>query len=107
MYYVKFPLTEIEIKSKNQKMPWFSKGLKKPSKTKQRLYVKFLKDKSTESEEKYKNHKNHFEKLKIKSKKNYYASLRNKYKYDFKRTWQVMKETTWKQKKIPVLYLKL
>ena len=52
MYDVNFPLTEIEIKPKNQKMPWFSKGLKKPSKTKPRLYVKFLKNKSAESEEK-------------------------------------------------------
>ena len=102
-----FPLTEIEIKPKNLKTPWFSKGLKKSSKTKQRLYIKFLKNKSAESEEKYKNYKNLFEKLKIKSKKNYYASLLNKYKYDTKRTWQVMKEITGKQKKNPVLYLKL
>ena len=65
----------------------------------QRLYIKSLKSKSTESEEKCKNYKNLFEKLKIKSKKNYYASLLNKYKYDTKRTWQVMKEITGKQKK--------
>ena len=98
IYDVNFPLTEIEIKPKNLKTPWFSKGLKKSSKTKQRLYIKFLKNKSAESEEKYKNYKNLFEKLKIKSKKNYYASLLNKYKYDTKRTWQVMKEITGKQK---------
>ena len=102
-----FPLTEIEIKPKNLKTPWFSKGLKKSSKTKQRLYIKFLKNKSAESEEKYKNYKNLFEKLKIKSKKNYYAFLLNKYKYDTERTWQVMKEITGKQKKNLVLYLKL
>ena len=91
-------LTEIEIKPKKLKTPWFSKRLKKSSKTKQRLYIKFLKNKSAESEEKYKNYKNLFEKLKIKSKKNYYASLLNKYKYDTKQTWQVMKEITGKQK---------
>ena len=61
------------------------------SKTKQRLYIKFLKNKSVESEEKYKNYKNIFEKLKIKSKKDYYASLQSKYKYDTKRTCQVRK----------------
>ena len=55
-----FPLTEIEIKPKNLKMPWFSKELKKFSKTKQRLYIKFSKNKSAESEEKYKNYKNLF-----------------------------------------------
>ena len=83
---VNFPLTETEMKPKNLETSWFSKGLKKSSKTKQKLYIKFLKNKSAESEEKYKNYKNLFEKLKIKSKKNYCASLLNKYKYDTKRT---------------------
>ena len=83
---VNFPLTETEMKPKNLETSWFSKGLKKSSKTKQKLYIKFLKNKSAESEEKYKNYKNLFEKLKIKSKKNYYAFLLNKYKYDTKRT---------------------
>ena len=59
-----FPLTGIEIKPKNLKMPWFSKGLKKPSKTKKSLYITFLENKSFESEEQYKNYKNIFEKLK-------------------------------------------
>ena len=74
-----FPLTEIEIKPKHLKTPWFSKGLKKSSKTKQRLSIKFKENKSTESEEKYK-------KYKIKSKKINYASFLNKYKYETKRT---------------------
>ena len=52
IYDVNFPLTEIEIKPKNLKTPWFSKGLKKSSKTKQRLYIKFLKNKSAKSEKK-------------------------------------------------------
>ena len=60
------PLTEIEIKPKNLKTPCFIKKLKKSSKTKQRLYIKFLENKRTESEEKDKNYKNLFEKLKIK-----------------------------------------
>ena len=34
----------------------------------------------------------------MKSKKNYYNSLLNKYKYDTTKTWQVMKEITEKQK---------
>ena len=80
-------------------MPWFRKGLKKSSKTKQRLYIKFLKNKSVESEKKYKSCKNIFEKLKWKSEENYYGSLLNKYKYDTNRTWQVMKEIIGKQKK--------
>ena len=55
-----FPLTDIEIKPKNLKTPWFSNGVKKSSKFEQRLYIKFLKNKSAEFEEKYKNYKNLF-----------------------------------------------
>ena len=77
-----FLLTEIEIKPKNLQTLWLSNGLKKSPKTKQSLYIKLLKNKSAESEEKYKNYKKLFEKLKIK----YYASLLNKYKYDTRRT---------------------
>ena len=77
-----FLLTEIEIKPKNLKTLWLSNGPKKSPKTKQSLYIKLLKNKSAESEEKYKNYKKLFEKLKIK----YYASLLNKYKYDTRRT---------------------
>ena len=94
-----FLLTEIEINPKNLKTAWFSKGLKKSSKTKQRPYIKFSKSKGAESEEKYKNYKHLFEQLKTNSKKNYHASLLNKYKYDTKQTWQVMTQITGKQKK--------
>ena len=73
-----FPLNKIEIKPKNLKTPWFRRRLKKSSKTKQRLYINFLQNKSAESEEKYKNYKNLFEKLKIKPNKNCCASLLNK-----------------------------
>ena len=47
-----FALTELEIKLKNLKTLRFSKGLKKSFKTKQRLYINFLKKKIAESEKK-------------------------------------------------------
>ena len=68
------------------------------SKTKQRLYIKFLKTKTLEDESKYKNYKSLFEKLRKKAKIAYYSKLLHKYKTDSKRTWQVMKEITGKQK---------
>ena len=82
-----FIFIEIEIKPKNLKTPWFSNGLKKYSKTKQRLYIKFSKNKSVEPEEKYKNYNIIFKKLKIKSKKNYHASMLSKCIFDIKRIW--------------------
>ena len=105
MYDRSFPFAEIKIKPKNLETPWFSKTLKKSSKTKQRPYINFLKNKSIYSEEKCKSYKSIFEKCKIKSRKSYYASLLNKYKYDSMQTWQVMKKITGKQN--PVLYQKL
>ena len=93
-----FPLAEIKIKPKNLETPWFSTWLKKSSTTKQRPYINFLKNKSTYSEEKCKSYKSIFEKCKIKSRKSYYASLLNKYKYGSMQTWQVMKKITGKQK---------
>ena len=51
------------------------------------LYIKFLEKKCAESHEKLIKCKNLFEKLKIRSKKNYYASLLDKYKYNTKQTW--------------------
>ena len=60
--------------------------------------IKFLKTKTLEDESKYKNYKSIFEKLRKKAKKAYYSKLLHKYKTDSKRTWQVMKEITGKQK---------
>ena len=56
------------LKDKDIKSPWISKCLKKSSKTKQRLYIKFLKTKTLEDESKYKNYKILFEKLRKKLK---------------------------------------
>ena len=98
IYDPNFPIREYILKDKDIKFPWISKGLKKSSNTKQRLYIKFLKTKTLEDESKYKNYKSLFEKLRKKAKKAYYSKLLHKYKTGSKRTWQVMKEITGKQK---------
>ena len=97
-YDANFPIREYILKDKDIKSSWISKGLKKSSKTKQRLYIKFLKIKTLEDESKYKNYKSLFEKLRKKAKIAHYSKLLHKYKTDSKRTWQVMKEITGKQK---------
>ena len=98
IYDANFPIREYILKDKDIKSPWISKGLKKSSKTKQRLYIKFLKTKTLEDESKYKSYKSLFEKLRKKAKTAYYSKLLHKYKTDFKRKWQVMKEITGRQK---------
>ena len=97
LYEKHFPLKTQEIKIKHLQTPWFTKGMKKSSKKKQKLYIKFLKGKIPESE--YKDYKNLFEKLKQKSKQMHYSSLISKYQNNAKKTWQVMKEITGKNKR--------
>ena len=64
LYDQAFRERNIEIKKKNLLSPWISKGLRKSSKRKQRLYEKFLKQRSDKNYETYKIYKNLFEKLK-------------------------------------------
>ena len=55
--FKKFTIT---VKSKTLKNPWITKGILKSSKTKQRLYDKFLKSKTFEHEIRYKKYRKLF-----------------------------------------------
>ena len=68
IYDANFPIREYILKGKDIKSPSISQGLKKSSKRKQRLCIKFLKTKTLEDESKYKNYKILFEKLRKKLK---------------------------------------
>ena len=98
IYDANFAMRECILKDKHIKSSWTSKALKKSSKKKQKLYIKFLKTKTLEDEFKYKNYKSLFEKLRKKGKIAYYSKLLHKYRTDSERMWQVMKEITGKQK---------
>ena len=64
LYGVAFPKKEIEIKSKYLNTPWITKGIRKSSKRKQRLYEKYLKIRSKENEKTYKTYKTYSRELK-------------------------------------------
>ena len=64
-----------------------TKGLVKSSKKKQRLCENFLKDRNREKELNYKQYIHLFESL-----KNYYSELIDSYKYNIRKTWDIMKE---------------
>ena len=98
LYYVAFPETKIEIKTKNLLSPWLTKGLRKSSKRKQKLYEKFLKKRNLANEMAYKSYKNLFEKLKKNSKRSYYQEKFKKCKGNIKSTWKIMKEIVGKAK---------
>ncbi|XP_065662942.1 uncharacterized protein LOC136085555 [Hydra vulgaris] len=98
VYDANYPVFEITLKPKTLKNPWITKGLKKSSKIKQNLYIKYLKTKSHANLRIYKNYKTLFEKIRKNLKKNYYSNLITKYKNDSKQIWKILKEITGNQK---------
>ena len=62
---IAFPKRKVEIKQRNLTSPWITRGLKKSSKRKQRLYDKSLKRRNDKNEKAYKMYKTLFEKLKL------------------------------------------
>ena len=93
-----FSIKENSNKKKKFIKPVDHRWLMKSSKQKQKLYTKFLKHRTFANEKNYKNYKNLFEKLKLKSKKNYYSALFKKYEDNARMEWKIMKEITGKIK---------
>ena len=87
LYNEAFPKQKIKIERKSFNSPWMTKGLVKSSKKKQRLCENFLKDRNREKELNYKQYIHFFESL-----KNYYSELIDSYKYNIRKTWDIMKE---------------
>ena len=98
LYDIYFPIKKIKIKAKDLKSPWITKGLKKSSKRKQKLYEKSLKKRNEKAEKEYRDYKKLFESLKKRSKRMYYSNLILKYKNNIKKTWQIIKEALGKEK---------
>ena len=68
LYNIYFPTKIIKVKNKDLSSPWITKGIKKSSKRKQRLYEKFLKNHTEKHELAYKTYKRLFESIKKHSK---------------------------------------
>ena len=92
IYDKSFPKSEVKVKFKSDQSPWITKGIAKSSKKKQRLYEKFLKNRTPKNEETYKTYKNLFETIKRRSKKKVYSEKLQKFKGDAEKTRSVMKE---------------
>ena len=73
LYEKYFPLTKVKLKPKRKNSPWITNGIAKSSKRKQKLYEKFLKHRTQESKQIYKDYKNLFEIIERKSKKQFYS----------------------------------
>ena len=99
-----FPIEIKTVKTKSVLNKWITKGLIKSSRRKQSLYNRFLKNRTVENEKKYKNYAKIFNRIKEKSKIEYYSRLIKKHQNNIKKTWDIMKEIISRKKathKIP------
>ena len=75
----------------NSRKPWLSQGLKDGIKTKNKLYIKYIKITSVYNEIKYKNYRNKLSSILRNAEKKYYSDLLTENKHNIKKTWQIMK----------------
>ena len=79
IYDKSFQKLEVKVKFKSDQSPLITKGIAKSSKKKQRIYEKFLKNRTPKNEETYKTYKNLFETIKKRSKKKFYSEKLQKF----------------------------
>ena len=77
-----FPKVKVQIKTKSLQSHWITKGIPKSSKRKQKLYEKYLKRRTNDTETAYKLYKNLFESIKRRAKQNYYSEKLLRFKYN-------------------------
>jgi hypothetical protein len=99
-YNESFPMTKINIRYKNRKS-WLTDGLKKSIKVKNNLYLKQLKSGDNRHIDKYKKYRNRLNHLLRIAEKSHITQLLEKYKFDMKKTWRVMKDIVNKNNKPP------
>ena len=86
------------MKARNSFKSWITKGIAKSSEKKQKLYEKYLKNHNPQNVATCKAHKNLFETIKRKSKKNYYSEKILSFKGNANNTWKTMKDLIEKAK---------
>ena len=87
-----FPKTKFKVKSNNKANPWITKAIAKSSKRKQKLYEKFLKNRSIQNEKIYKDYRKLFETITMKSKLKYYPEKLLQFQGDAKKHGELRKK---------------
>ena len=90
IYNQSFPLIKKSKRKKPMTNPWMTKGLLKPCRKKNKLYLKFIKQPNSTNEDKFITYRNKFKMIKIKAERLYYATEFTKYSKDIKQTWNVI-----------------
>ena len=90
-----FPIKVIEIKTKNLRSPWITKGIKSHPRENRNCKTN-LRKRSPQNEKEYKDYKQLFEKIKKDSKKKYFQEKLSFYKNDFRNAWENSERCNWK-----------
>ena len=94
-----FPLKTYKTKNiKRDNNLWITRGLIKSSKTKEKLYKKFIKKPTRNNEQNYKKYRNKLNHLTRIAKKNYYCKKFCQAQNDIKSTWKTINQLLDKQK---------
>ena len=101
LFNLHFPL--MKKQSKNSSNSWFTNELRKLLKKKDRMYKKYIKNKSQANRQKYNVARNtYFHKI-VSEKQNYFKNLFTIHKNDIKKTWHSINLLLGKEKKTVVL----
>ena len=87
-----FPLKPVKVRYKTNPKPWLTKGLLKCCRRKNKLYKRFIKEKSVANEQKYKQYKNKLTKILRFSEKKYYTDKLRAHSDNMKETWKILNE---------------
>ena len=91
LYNQYFPIKKAKFNKKDSLSPRITKGFKKSSRKKQRLYEKYLKKRNNETLKSYKDYEKLFEIIKKRSRKIYYQDRLLNCKNDSRKTWNIIK----------------
>lgn len=92
------PMQRVEVKGVNECKPWLTKALKKACRRKNRLYYKFIDNRTNVNECKYKAYKNKLTAILRLAEKRYYSELLASHRHDVRKTWKVLNEVIKKRK---------
>jgi len=92
-----FPLKKLCINYRNRKS-WLTEGLKNSIKTKNKLYVKSLKEPTLSNIKRYKEYRNKLNHILRKTEREHYASLIEMHRFNLCKTWNILKEVINKNK---------
>ena len=99
-YDIAFPIVTNINKPRNKfKNPWMSAGLLKSCRTKEKLYLNYIKKPNETTRNKFTKYRNKFKSLRIQAERNYYQTMFSKYNHDLRKTWRVIRSMIHTNKK--------